>query len=361
MTPTTLRAVMSALLQPETGCPWDLKQDHQSLARYLREEAGEVLEALAAHVPGDPETERHLCEELGDLWLQVVFHAQLAEARGAWDLHSVEAMVVAKLVRRHPHVFGAVAVDGAADVLANWAAIKREERAERGEVAEPRLLDGIPADLSPLDAALEIGRRCAKVGFDWPDLAGVLDKVREELDELQAELPAVTTGTGAGSVVAPAAPSATPDVPAAAPAAPFAAPDAPVVATAAQFATPDAPLVASPASFAAPDAPVAAPTAPFSAPDAPVAAPVVPHAAPSAPDAQSRVEAEFGDVLFSLVQWARHQGIDPDRALRRQMARFQGRFAGVEDFARAHGGWERQAAADLESAWQAAKRMETRP
>jgi uncharacterized protein YabN with tetrapyrrole methylase and pyrophosphatase domain len=73
------------------------------------------------------------------------------------------------------------------------------------------------------------------------------------------------------------------------------------------------------------------------------------------------VEAEFGDVLFSLVQWARHQGIDPDRALRRQMARFQGRFAGVEDFARAHGGWERQAAADLESAWQAAKRMETRP
>ena len=305
MTPTTLRAVMSALLQPETGCPWDLKQDHQSLARYLREEAGEVLEALAAHVPGDPETERHLCEELGDLWLQVVFHAQLAEARGAWDLHSVEAMVVAKLVRRHPHVFGAVAVDGAADVLANWAAIKREERAERGEVAEPRLLDGIPADLSPLDAALEIGRRCAKVGFDWPDLAGVLDKVREELDELQAELPAVATGTGAGSVVAPAAPSATPD--------------------------------------------------------APVAAPVVPHAAPSAPDAQSRVEAEFGDVLFSLVQWARHQGIDPDRALRRQMARFQGRFAGVEDFARAHGGWERQAAADLESAWQAAKRMETRP
>jgi len=305
MTPTTLRAVMSALLQPETGCPWDLKQDHQSLARYLREEAGEVLEALAAHVPGDPETERHLCEELGDLWLQVVFHAQLAEARGAWDLHAVEAMVVAKLVRRHPHVFGAVAVDGAADVLANWAAIKREERAERGEVAEPRLLDGIPAELSPLDAALEIGRRCAKVGFDWPDLAGVLDKVREELDELQAELPAVATGTGAGSVAVPAAP------------------------------------------FVAPDVPVAAP---FSAPNA-----------PSAPDAPSRVEAEFGDVLFSLVQWARHQGIDPDRALRRQMARFQGRFAGVEDFARAHGGWERQAAEDLESAWQAAKRMETRP
>jgi MazG family protein len=312
--------VMSALLQPETGCPWDLKQDHQSLARYLREEAGEVLEALAAHVPGDPETERHLCEELGDLWLQVVFHAQLAEARGAWDLHAVEAMVVAKLVRRHPHVFGAVAVDGAAEVLANWAAIKREERAERGEAAAPRLLDGIPADLSPLDTALEIGRRCAKVGFDWPDLAGVLDKVREELDELQAELPDAAADTDAGSVGA---------------------------------GTPAADTVARPAANTA--------ARPAAATVAGAAAAPAATGPADAPDAQARVEAEFGDVLFSLVQWARHQGIDPDRALRRQMARFQGRFTRVEDFARAHGGWERQAPEALESAWQAAKRTETRP
>lgn len=260
MTPTTLRAVMSALRKPGTGCPWDLKQDHQTLARYLREEAAEVLDALAEHVPGEPEAERHLCEELGDLWLQVVFHAQLAEDRGAWDLAEVEAMVVAKLVRRHPHVFGDVAVDGAEGVLANWAVIKGEEKAERGAAPEARLLNGLPASLSPLETAMEIGRRCAKVGFEWPDMGGVLDKVKEEIEELQAE---------------------------------------------------------------------------------------------SAPE---RVEAEFGDVLFSLIQWARYMGVDPDRALRRQMRRFQARFDQVEDFARANGGWERQDLAGMEAAWQAAKR-----
>ena len=257
MHPSTLRAVMSALRAPETGCPWDLKQDHQSLARYLREEAAEALDALAAHVPGDAAREAHLCEELGDVWLQVAFHAQLAAERGAWDLHDVEAGIVAKLVRRHPHVFADVAVDGAEDVLANWAALKREEKGLPSD--EPRLLEGIPASLSPLEEALEIGRRCAKVGFDWPDLEGVLDKVKEEVAELQAE---------------------------------------------------------------------------------------------SAPD---RVEAEFGDVLFSLVQWARQKGVDPDRALRRQMDRFRRRFARVEEDAQARGGWEGRTLEEMEASWQAAK------
>ena len=260
MPPTTLRAVMSALRKPVTGCPWDLKQDHQTLARFLREEAAEVLDALAEHVPLDPEKERHLCEELGDLWLQVAFHAQLAEERGAWDLHDVETMVVEKLVRRHPHVFAEVQVDGAEGVLANWAVIKGEEKADRGEAAQERLLDGIPASLSPLDCATEIGRRCAKVGFEWPDMDGVLAKVKEEIGELQAE---------------------------------------------------------------------------------------------SAPD---RVESEFGDVLFSLIQWARYMGVDPDRALRRQMDRFKGRFARVEDFALANGGWDQQDLEALEASWHAAKK-----
>jgi MazG family protein len=253
---------MSALLMPGSGCPWDLKQNHQSLARYLREEAGEVLDALAEHVPGDPEKERHLCEELGDLWLQVAFHAQLAQGRGAWDLHAVEAMIVEKLVRRHPHVFGEVEVAGAEAVLANWAAIKQDEKAGRGEAARDRLLDGIPHGLSPVDAAMEIGRRCAKVGFEWPDMDGVLDKVREEIEELQAE------------------------------------------------------------------------------------------------SEMDRVESEYGDVLFSLIQWARYKGIDPDRALRRQLQRFRSRFSHVEDFAAEHGGWERQDLEGLEGAWQAAKREE---
>lgn len=262
MSPASLRAVMSALRKPGTGCPWDLEQDHQSLARFLREEAAEVLDALAAHVPGDPEAERHLCEELGDLWLQVAFHAQLAQERGAWDLHDVEAMVVEKLVRRHPHVFQEVAVENADEVLVNWAAIKRDERAARGEDERRRLLEGIPASLSPLEEAMEVGKRCGKVGFDWPDLEGVLDKVREEIGELQAE------------------------------------------------------------------------------------------------SELGRVEEEFGDVLFSLVQWARKKGVDPDRALRRQMARFRNRFRTVEDFAEANGGWESQDLDALEGAWQRAKRGE---
>lgn len=260
MTPKTLRAVMSALRKPEAGCPWDLKQDHHTLERYLREEAAEVLDALAAHEPGDPEKERHLREELGDLWLQVLFHAQLAQERGAWDIHDVERDIVAKLVRRHPHVFGDIDVDGADEVLVNWAAIKKSEKAELGHDTDPRLLDGIAKSLSPLDEAMEIGRRCAKVGFEWPDLDGVLDKVREEIAELQAE------------------------------------------------------------------------------------------------SEMERVEDEFGDVLFSLVQWARKKGLDPDRALRRQMQRFKDRFRKVEDFAQENGGWEAQDLDGLEAAWQAAKK-----
>lgn len=260
--PTSLRATLAALRDPQHGCPWDLQQDHASLARYLREEAAETLDALAALVPGDAEKERHLREELGDLWLQVCFHAQLAAERGAWDLHDVEREVVDKLVRRHPHVFGQVAVEDANEVLANWAEIKRGEKAARGQTEEARLLEAIPASLSPLEEALEIGRRCAKVGFEWKDLDGVLDKVAEEVGELQAE------------------------------------------------------------------------TDP------------------------ERVEAEFGDVLFSLVQWARKKGLDPDRALRRQMARFKTRFRAVEDHAQQHGGWEQQDLDGLEGAWQAAKRAE---
>ncbi len=261
LNPTTLRAVMSALRKPEVGCPWDLKQDHQSLARYLREEAAEVLDALAAHQPGHAQTEAHLCEELGDLWLQVIFHAQLAADRGAWDLHDVERTIVEKLLRRHPHVFAELVVDGAEEVLTNWVAIKREERGLTSEV-EPRLLEGMPASLSPLDEALEIGHRCAKVGFEWPDLEGVLDKVKEEVAELQAESDPV------------------------------------------------------------------------------------------------RVSEEFGDVLFSLVQWARKKGVDPDAALRGQMARFRRRFARVEDDALTQGGWEGRSLAELESSWQAAKALE---
>jgi len=170
MKPTTLAALMSALRKPGSGCPWDLEQDHQTLARYLREEAAETLDALAAHVPGDPEKERHLCEELGDLWLQVVFHAQLARERGAWDLHDVEQMIVQKLVRRHPHVFGECDVANADEVLVNWKAIKKEEKAELGHDTSPRLMDGIAKSLAlgrgsgDREALREGGLRVARYG-----------------------------------------------------------------------------------------------------------------------------------------------------------------------------------------------------
>lgn len=174
--PATLRAVMSRLRDRAHGCPWDLEQDHQSLARHLREEAAEALDALAAHVPGDPEKERHLREELGDLLLQVAFHAQLAAERGAWDLHDVEHDVVQKLLRRHPHVFGNACAEDADAVLVHWAAVKRGEKAARGEAAEPRLLEGIPKSLSPLEEALVIGRRSATPTHLKASPSGRLDR-----------------------------------------------------------------------------------------------------------------------------------------------------------------------------------------
>ncbi len=178
MTPATLRAIMSALLTPGTGCPWDLKQTHQSLARYLREEAGEVLDALAAHVPGDPEKERHLCEELGDLWLQVAFHAQLAA--GPRRLGPA---------RRGGHGGGEAGAAPPPRVRRGGGGRRRGCPGQLGRHQEGReggpgrrfpagCWRACPQSLSPLDAALEIGRRCAKVGFEWPDMEGVLDKVQ---------------------------------------------------------------------------------------------------------------------------------------------------------------------------------------
>jgi MazG family protein len=248
---------MDRLRAPD-GCPWDREQTHRTLARFLREEAAEVLDAIVEHRPNELETEIHLCEELGDLWLQVVFHACLAEERGAFDIHDVETMVVEKLLRRHPHVFGNAQAENSGQVLANWQTIKRLERENSGQ-KESGLLEKISADLSSIDEAVEIGRRCANVGFDWPDLCGVLEKVKEEIAELTAE------------------------------------------------------------------------------------------------SDQDRVEEEFGDVLFSLIQWARHKKVDPDSALRGQMARFKRRFKYVEKRANEAGGWGNVNMDQMETAWESAK------
>jgi tetrapyrrole methylase family protein/MazG family protein len=181
------------LRQPD-GCPWDREQTHASLRKHLLEETYEVYDALEAGAT--PE----LAEELGDLLLQVVLHAQLAAEAGVFDMTDVEAAIARKIVRRHPHVFGDAVAKTAADVNRQWERIKGEERAEAREREEPgaagaappkSALDGISPSMPALAAGQEMQERAAALGYDWPDVAGVLDKVAEELAELaEAATPA---------------------------------------------------------------------------------------------------------------------------------------------------------------------------
>ena len=162
-----------ARLRGPGGCPWDREQDHRSLARHLLEEAHEVLEAIDSD---DPD---RLREELGDLLLQVVFHAQMAADEGRYDIDDVAQGIVSKLIRRHPHVFGDTRVDSADEVLVNWERIKAEEKGEHG------LDDDIPATLPALARAAKVQRRAAGSGFEWRTREQALEAVREELAELE--------------------------------------------------------------------------------------------------------------------------------------------------------------------------------
>jgi len=176
---SALLEIMARLRDPEDGCPWDLQQDFQSIAPYTLEEAYEVVDAIET---GDPEA---LCDELGDLLFQVVFHAQLASEAGWFDFPAVVEGIVGKMVRRHPHVFaGAVVTDAEAQTRA-WEAHKHEERG-----VQDSLLAGVPLSLPALSRARKLQLKAARAGFDWTDIGGVLAKVAEELDELRAELQA---------------------------------------------------------------------------------------------------------------------------------------------------------------------------
>jgi tetrapyrrole methylase family protein/MazG family protein/ATP diphosphatase len=249
---------MQRLLAPD-GCPWDREQTEQSLKRYVLEEACEVLDAIDS---GDPAS---LCDELGDLSLQVVFLAELARQRGVFGPDDVIRAIVEKLVRRHPHVFGSVQVQNADEVVANWNEIKVQERGKK------KLLDGLPRALPALHRAQRIGERVAKVGFDWEDESGSFAKVREEVGELERAV------TG---------------------------------------------------------------------------------------ESHERVEAEFGDLLLALVNYARHLDIDAEEALRKSTDRFDSRFRHVEARVEArHGGWPDKDAPPLEleeldGYWEEAKREE---
>ena len=175
--------------QLRTDCPWDRTQTHQSLARYALEESYELVEAIAAVDPERAETDEALIEELGDVLLQVVLHAAIGEQEGRFNLAEVATGITDKMIRRHPHVFGDVEVSGADQVVTNWEAIKRAEKAGKTEAPAARAstassVDGVPGHLPALSYATEVAKRAAKAGIDWDDPRGTIDKVREEIDEV---------------------------------------------------------------------------------------------------------------------------------------------------------------------------------
>jgi tetrapyrrole methylase family protein/MazG family protein len=246
-----LQETVAHLRAPE-GCPWDREQTHGSLRAGLLEEA---YEALAAIDRGDTEA---LQEELGDLLLQVLLQTQIATEAGEFKMPDVIAGIDGKLKHRHPHVWGGRAVEGTEEVLHNWEELKREERGQRSSV-----LDGVPGALPALQQADTYGRRVARVGFDWPDVSGVADKVREEL----AELEGATT--------------------------------------------------------------------------------------------RERQEAELGDLLFAVANWARWLDVAPETALRKANARFARRFRWLERAAREQGlDLTKLSIDELEDLWQEAKACE---
>jgi len=262
-----LMQLMAKLRAPD-GCPWDRKQTHESLKPYLVEEAYEVLEAIDHGDPG------RLREELGDLLLQIVFHAQIAGEHERFSMEDVMHSLSEKLIRRHPHVFGGPEQKGQAktadDVKITWEQIKRDERERsgRGESA----LDGVPKTLPALLRAFQVQARAARVGFDWSELRPVLQKLEEELHELQEVLQARDTGDAA---------------------------------------------------------------------------------APS----KDALQAELGDVLFTVVNLARHLTINPEEALRGTVNRFIDRFHYVESRAAADGRrLEDMSLEQMDALWEEAKR-----
>lgn len=178
-----LLAIMARLRDPEGGCPWDIEQDFASIAPYTIEEAYEVAEAIAH------DDMASLADELGDLLLQVVYHAQMAREAGMFDFSDVVDGIARKMIRRHPHVFGDAEIRDAAAQTVAWEALKASERAAKAKAdTPPSALDGVALGLPALTRAVKLQKRAARVGFDWGAVAPVIDKMREEIAELEAEI-----------------------------------------------------------------------------------------------------------------------------------------------------------------------------
>ena len=307
-----LIAVMAALRTPDTGCPWDLEQSFATIAPFTIEEAYEVADAIERGNRVD------LKEELGDLLLQVVYHARMAEEVQAFDFADVAHGITTKMIRRHPHVFGDEVAKSAGMAKGAWERIKAEEKAEksgsrainpglgaRGATspssdAAASLLADVPVGLPGLTRAVKLQEKAARAGFDWPSLAPVFDKMREELAELE-EVALLEKQERGGIFVTPSVAQSQPAVGAS----------------------------CSPAKDAIPR-----------------------------PDT-SRIEEEFGDLLFVMANVARHLKIDPESALRGANAKFQRRFRHIETRLAAVGKTPQQSdLTEMDALWNEAKRAE---
>jgi MazG family protein len=285
-------AIMARLRAPG-GCPWDREQTFDSIKPYTLEETYEVLEAI------DNRDWDELSGELGDLLLQVLFYSEMSKEQGTFTIDDVLEKLSAKLVNRHPHVFGDVPAETASEVVRNWEAIKAEEKKRRlaaggGKAAkEPQplqsVLGGVSAAMPALLEAHKLSSRAAHVGFDWPNVEGLFDKLREETDELREELQ---------------------DFPAPGP-----RPQERGVAGAGRVAVPE--------------------------------------------ELRNRLEEEVGDLFFVLVNIARYLAVDPESALKKTNRKFKRRFQWMEEQLRQSGRTPEQATMEeLESLWQQAKELE---